>query len=43
MELSKESIKIKMIRDEAKRKLTKKEKIILMAAKAEADKEQKTL
>ncbi len=40
MELSRESKRIKKLRDDYKKKLNQKEKIILMAAKADADKTQ---
>ncbi len=43
MELSRESKRIKKLRDDAKKILNTKENIILMAAKAEADKTQQTL
>jgi len=43
IDLGRESQRIKKLRDDAKKKLSKKEKIILMAAKAEADSTQQTL
>lgn len=43
MELSRESQRIKKLRDDAKKKLTQKQEIMARAEKAEADEEQQTL
>ncbi|MCK5633278.1 hypothetical protein KAH94_05980 [bacterium] len=43
IDLGRESLRIKKLRDETKKKLNQRDKIILAAAKAEADSEQQTL